>query len=310
MPTNYSPDATKPYRSNSKFSVPITSTSNSSPITIVTGSTHGLSTGDCVEVVGAQDPFANATFQVIVIDTITFQLAGSVGTLSGGAHGNVYPISVDPSFSLPADGTDLVDASSVNAPLEGSVNTIPWLYQRLGRRRLVDQYLATGSATPWTNWAGSPGSTAIADTNTPQAISANLFSPFPNYTNPPGLATNDTLEIDLCTDFIVVVGANYTVPAYATQAGIGVTFAPSTTPGLVASSVVSLGPPSLTQYATGTSYYGAVRMKCWAVASAVESFGVYLMGNVYNVTTAPISPAITITPTGVWRCQVNHYRLN
>ena len=313
MSTPYYPNATIPTRGNSNFALAITSTTFATPIVVTTTAAHGLSTGDCVEVAGAADIAANGTKQVIVTGTHTFTMNGSVGTMAGGAYGNVYPISVDPSFTLPVDGIDPVDASTSNAVSEGAVNTIPWLYQRTGRYRLVDRYLVenSGTSTPWVNWGGTPGSTAIALLNTPQAVSANLFAGgFGGYTNPPGLGVGDYLEISVTTDALVVSGGNLLVPAYAAQLGIGVTFAPTVTPGLEPSSVVSLSPASITEYQIGTTFVGAVTMRTFASASAVESFGVYLMANLYNVGSGAPASALTITPCGTFRCQVNHYRAN
>ena len=67
--------------------VSITSSTNATPI-VVTKASHGLTTGDTVVVTGhTTNTNANGTWEVNVLTSSTFELAGSVGNGVGGASG-------------------------------------------------------------------------------------------------------------------------------------------------------------------------------------------------------------------------------
>jgi hypothetical protein len=292
------------------------STTNASPIVVQSVAAHGLATGDCVENVGLADPNANGTFQIIVIDTTHFSLTGSTGTMAGGQSGNARCVSLNPtSVALPADGTDLVDATSVNVGFEQAFDPIPYLYERVGKYRLVDVYEIDNhlTQTPWVNWAGSFGSANIALLNTPQQISQGLFSSFAGYVNTPGMpasATADILDISIITDIVLTCAGHFTIPAFAMQVGIGVEFGGASF-ALIPASIVTLQPDtSAGGYILGTAYPGSVHLRGTISATAVSSFNVCVMGNVYNVGSGAPSANINITPSGLWRAQINQYRGN
>ena len=90
----------KRFRSTTNNSIPILSSSSTSPIVIATTVAHGLSTGDIVTVYGhatnttANNTAANPAWTIIVTAPTTFSLTGSVYTAGGGVTGIVTPFMV------------------------------------------------------------------------------------------------------------------------------------------------------------------------------------------------------------------------
>lgn len=321
MSSIYYPNSTIPILGTSTAAwMAIASSTNSSPIVMHTSSPHGLSTGDNVEVAGhTVNTAANGVWQVTAITGTIISLNGSIGNGVGTATGNVQTITVDPAFTLPSDG-DLVTASSVNTFAEGAANLAPWLYLRTGKYRLADQYYCDnhGAHAPWTNWAGSPGTTPIAALNVPQALSLGIFTSigggFGGYVNPPGLFPTDLLDITLATESMGTFGSNYGVPAYAAQLGIGIGVNGGAA-SLITGSYVTLPPViASSNYPTAeTSYWPSVVMRNVYIPGGTNferSFDIYVMGNLYNSGSGPPATTVTLTPTGLVTCIVNHYRLN
>ena len=322
MPNTYYPNATIPTVGTSNGAVlgilssvivaggavQVTTTLNGS-----TAGAHDLSTGDNVEIVGhVAASQLNGLWQITVTGTSTFVLNGSVWVGNGGVTGNVRTTTIDPAFTLPSGG-DAVTATSVGAIGEMAGNAIPFLYLQTGKYRLVDQYYASnyGTGTPWVNWGGTPGTTDIALVNTPQAVSRGCFGgSYGGYVNPPGLLFGDILDITLTTDANVTVGGTFSAPAWAIQLGLGVAINGGGVT-YVTGSAQSLG-SSFT--AAAVTYVPKIHLRNtyeYTNASTVcSSFDFFAMGNVYNVGSGAPSSTIEISPSSVFACIVNHYRLN
>lgn len=68
----------------------ITGATNATPITVTTSASHGLSTGDVVQVAGVLgNTAANGIYSVVYVSATTFQLSGSVGNGSYSSGGTV-----------------------------------------------------------------------------------------------------------------------------------------------------------------------------------------------------------------------------
>lgn len=141
MSTVYNADGTLPEATN-PAQVSIVSSTNTTPIVVTTG-THGYADGDTIEIEAhLVNTHANGLWTIAVLSPTTFSLNGSVGNGVGGATGYVVDYAVNPLLTLPSDLVDALDAASVNVPIEGIFNAVPWLYQRTGRLRLLQKKYA------------------------------------------------------------------------------------------------------------------------------------------------------------------------
>ena len=323
MPNTYHANATTPSRGTfgDDWNA-IVATTSGSPIEVVTYHDHMFSTGDCVEQVGCADPAANGTFQVTKIDAGHYYLQGTTGTTGGGQSGNARQVTVDPSMTLPSDG-DVVNAASIALVGEGASDVAPWLYQRTGKYRLVDQYYLDNTdneASPpvsWANLGGTPGSTALASANVWQKIGTGLLAALgggtlPGYVNAPGLAPYDLLDISLGMDVVLVQATPDAYPASGTwgfATGVGIALDGGASPSIIAGSEAMITPES-GQY-TGTLYRGALRMRAtWSPGNnAHKSFDVFPMAVGRNATGYLAFPVV-ISPCGTIECVINHYRIN
>ena len=169
MSTTYNPNGTLP--AVTAFApVAIATASNTTPISIVTSAPHGFADGDTVQIVACSDAGANGMWVIHVTAANRFTLNGSTAD-GGGTGGIVTDYSVNPLLTLPADG-DTMNASSVNVPLEGTSNAIPFLYQRTGAYRVVDRQVIHVTDDTWAAWA----TLTTAGTGTWESLGATLFS--------------------------------------------------------------------------------------------------------------------------------------
>jgi hypothetical protein len=128
--------------------VPILSTTNTNPLGVTTAGAHGFNTGDTVEQEGCDDPNANTIAVITVTGASSYTLNGIAGTLAGGAHGYAFDYEVQPAIDLPDNITDLADATVAGAIWEALANAIPFLYRRLGRRRIHQVHHGRPTAAP------------------------------------------------------------------------------------------------------------------------------------------------------------------
>lgn len=325
MPNTFYPNGTIPSQGATHArNNAILSSTNASPIVVTTtvnGTTpgpHGFATGDNVEIVGhTTNTAANGVWQITVLTANTFSLNGSTGNGVGVGHGNVTTVTVDPAFTLPSDG-DEGDASSVTPALEGTANAIPWLYSRVGRYRLVDQYSATNYATgyPGATWGLSgPDGPTIDFFNTPQDISGNIFQGgYPGYLNPPGLLFGDLLDIQISTEVKVLSVTPYVFPTLAYQACIVV----DTQGGaieLVTGSETTLTPVANASpaYLTSSTIWSVTMRSIWTPPSPYlfSSFGVRVAGILqWHAGGGPTGGGDHMAVSGIYGAIVNHYRLN
>jgi len=122
MPTDYS-GLPQNILSNLPSAKAIQSTTNATPIVVTTTTPHLMNTGDFVYLTGAQDPSANIYGQVGTVTATTFELlypdgTNVIGSLAGGAFGNLLSLAFGTRVPLPDDVTDDMDAASVDVPME------------------------------------------------------------------------------------------------------------------------------------------------------------------------------------------------
>lgn len=134
----------------------IVSTTNATPIE-VNVSAHGFQTGDQVEIIGSQDPNAEGQWNITRTGVNTFTLDGSTGTLAGGAIGYVQNWTVLPNIQLADDGQP-VNSSVLMPPHEGTLNSLPFFYRRVGEYRLYQQRFLQATDDTWASWStNTPG---------------------------------------------------------------------------------------------------------------------------------------------------------
>lgn len=116
----------------------ITFASNAAPIVVTTGTPHGDTTGDTIEVVGVLgNTAANGVWPIIVLDATHFSLTGSAG--NGNFQTNACAFAIDPNpAALPAPapgqyGHDLSCVSDLD-PGMAEVDGTTTLAQALARR--------------------------------------------------------------------------------------------------------------------------------------------------------------------------------
>ncbi len=315
MPTTYYPNVANP--SMGAASAPfvgIQQTTNASPIEVTTTAAHGLTSGDCVEIVGAQDPAANGAWQIAVTAANKLTLNGSTGTLLGSISGNLSTITVDPTLSLPNSG-EAVSAANLAVIGEHAADLAPWLRQRAGRYRLVDIYEAQpADNTPaWTAWDpsfGTAGAVSLVNYNTPVAVAAfSAAQLFGNYgaSTPPGLVTGDVLDVSVKSAFLITVSAStYEPPTFACELSInlsGSTYSPS----VQGDSIINV------DLTNGDYYSPALHMRCVATTPLPDTkFYVGLSAALYKAggSTTSLASPMAVMATFPYSCIIKHYRLN
>jgi len=196
MSTVYNPNGTLP-AATQPAPVAVATASNATPIAITTSSPHGFTDGDTVEIVGNSAGGANGLWVIHVTGASSFTLNGS--TASGAGTGGIATdYSINPLLTIPADG-DLVNASSVNVPLEGTANAIPYLYARTGAYRVVDRQVVHVSDDTWATWA----SRTTTGTGAWEEIAATA-SLFTGYALP-----GDVLQVEAALTGTATTGGSY-----------------------------------------------------------------------------------------------------
>jgi hypothetical protein len=325
MPTTYYGNATNPSVGTSTGAfVAINTTTNSAPISVSTTPTlHSFSTGDCVEIVGAQDPYANGVHQITVTSTTAFTLNNTTGSLIGGAYGNVRTCTVDPSVTIPNAG-EAVSAANVGVVAEHATDLGPFLYLRTGRYRLVDQYVTSNSSpAPWTQWAEV---NPLLTTNQWTPLSPPLFSyMFAGYSNPPGVAAHDVLYIRLKTDiswlfdspFFVVLGQSSSTN-WQFASALGICINGNTTPSVwLPDSVATLAPYTHELLSTTYDEYMGHMYQCnvimygvWTPNNAYNSFDICPMVGGFEKGGDSMSNNAGAFGWNIYHLTVMHYRLN
>lgn len=196
MSTTYNPNGTLP-AATSPAPVAIATASNATPIAITTSAPHGYNNGDTVQIVGTSASGANGLWVITKTGASSFTLNGS--TASGAGTGGIATdYSINPLLTIPADG-DLVNASSVNVPIEGAANAIPYLYARTGAWRVVERTVVHVSDDTWSTWASQ--STSGTGAWNQIASTAGLFS---GYALP-----GDVLQLEAALTGAAVTGGAY-----------------------------------------------------------------------------------------------------
>lgn len=167
MPTDY---AGKPAQIVQSTSKSISSSTNTTPIVMVTSVPHGLQDGGIVRVINhATNTAANGFWQVVVTSNVAFELhnpvtgANSVGNGVGGATGTVQIIGSG-TYQIPSDGDD-IDAASVNVALEtlGDRTALSYWKTPQGAVLVDSKYAATSDPTMASWNTGAGGNAAWAE---------------------------------------------------------------------------------------------------------------------------------------------------
>jgi len=196
MSTTYNPNGTLP-AATQPVPVSIATASNATPSADTTSSPHGFTDGDTVEIVGCSASGANGLWVIHKTGASSFTLNGS--TASGAGTGGIATdYSVNPLLTIPADG-DLVNASSVNVPIEGTANAIPYLYARTGAWRVVERQVVHVTDDTWSTWA----SRTTTGTGAWEEIAATA-SLFTGYALP-----GDVLQVEAALTGTATTGGTY-----------------------------------------------------------------------------------------------------
>ena len=173
----------------------ITSTSSSGGLIKVTTTTpHGLATGDSLYITGHGGAAgigkeANGPWTCTFIDATNITLNGSTFVGNGGATGQVNPLAFAIGTTLPDDG-DNANASSVDTPLQSTLDRVAYLGQRVGNYKFVNTYiLSATAAAPDTFLVGGTTGNAVWTTN--GAITSGLSG-----TNLVDLQPGDMVDVE------------------------------------------------------------------------------------------------------------------
>lgn len=135
--------------------IAITGGVGGTPATITLASPHGSNEGDTWDVEGAvSSGNLNGTWPVHVVSATQLQLLGS-SSASVSAGGYAINYSVNPLLQIPDNG-DAANAGSLNVPLEGVFNTVPYLFKRTGRYSLFNLASFSGTASASTGTLSQP----------------------------------------------------------------------------------------------------------------------------------------------------------
>lgn len=139
----------------------IAGSTNANPIVVQTTASHGLTTGDTVDISShVANVTANGVWPVTVTDGTHFSIPVA-GVAVGGADGFVQPLSLGATAPIPSDG-DLEAAVSVAVMLSREADQTAFLALATGQYKLVQRIVAGNhhggaSGTSWcqTNTTGS-----------------------------------------------------------------------------------------------------------------------------------------------------------
>ena len=231
--TGYAAQGTIPNATTgAQVRVAIVSSTNASPI-VVQATAHGFNTGDSIEIEGhATNTAANGQWQITKTDANHFSLNGSTGNGVGGATGYAIHDPSQPALQIPSP-SDPASMVTLGPILEGNANPAPYLYRRLGKWRLYNQYVVLkGTAAP--PYASSPWSTNTnLTTGGPFTALASAQWSLQSLCDTTGIApysgANELWEFSL--SFSAFWGA--TVSGATVYANIGACITSGTTPGFL-----------------------------------------------------------------------------
>lgn len=189
--------------SNLPAAVNISSSTNTTPVVITTSTPHGMTNGDYVTI---QDHHTNLNcngtlMQATVLSATTFSLPTFVTPIAaGGATGTVQSLALGPTFAIPADGVDNLDAASVNVPMEALADRTAFLGATTGALKVVGISTFSRDTDVSTSW----------DSFTPGTLVDNSWNDLASGTvwQVPDVAQGDTLVItfDFNSDIVFSAG--------------------------------------------------------------------------------------------------------
>jgi hypothetical protein len=130
-------------------SIGIASTTATNPVTITTFSAHGMTTGDMASISGvtATNSVVNGQWFITVTGPTTFTIpVVGIGVTGGG--GQVQPLALGATYSIPSDG-DNGAAASVDVALEALGDRTAFLGTRLGAYKTVAEQIIVVGADHW-----------------------------------------------------------------------------------------------------------------------------------------------------------------
>ena len=148
MPVTYPGNGTIPSTtSGAGRIVPIQAVTETGSGLVVQATGHGFNEGDTVEI--EQGGAADGVYTIHVQDANDFLLNDTIGVVyASGAVGYCIDYQVLPAVSLPANGSDLVDATVAGAVWEAEQNFQPWMYRLSGKYRIYGSYGGAVAGSP------------------------------------------------------------------------------------------------------------------------------------------------------------------
>lgn len=217
MPANYYPEGTSPAPVSGWTKIAITSTTNATPVVVTASSAPA--TGDTIEIEGTGT--VDGQWQVTKLSPTTFSLNGSTAPGSTGSGGYFIDYQLTPSLTMVSAG-DLLAAAAMNSPIKAAADASPFLYRRMGKWRLVNQYFIDGGVT-FPPLYSSPWSTNTGFSSSPATPLASATATFQSLSDTLGIAPNfqagDMLVFN--TAFTALVGNSNGTQHSIAQVGFG-----------------------------------------------------------------------------------------
>jgi hypothetical protein len=141
--------------------VTITSSTNATPIVVLTASPHAMKTGDVVQIDGhLSNTNANGQWPVVVVDTTHFSLTGSTTTGAGGTAGTATPLVFTGNVSLNPVNGDPYDASTYIPGMSCLADRTAHLGTKVPFWKTVTKFASGISPGDFTDAGSSPALTA------------------------------------------------------------------------------------------------------------------------------------------------------
>jgi hypothetical protein len=272
----------------------ILSSTNASPIVLTMSNPSTAQTGDTCVVDGhLVNTAANGRWTVTRVDSTHFALNGSTGNGVGANTGYLVDYAVNPLITIPADG-DSASASSVNPAFESLFNTVPFLFERVGKYRLYSQWFSSTAATANPFASGTP--TTLSSTGWQHLNDFVPLITFPFST--PVADAGDILDVDIGATFAITWGTSV-AQAFALRVSIN--------GGAYGFASGGAGPCVASVDATPGNTRYPIRLRAiFPMVAAQSTFQFALDGwAAGSFGTPPV-----LTPIGGYLCVCNQYRLN
>lgn len=271
----------------------ISSSTNTSPITVTFCSAHCSNEGDTWGIEGHQtNTNANGNWRVHVTGTQTLQLVGSTGNGVGGLTGYGIDYSVNPLIQV-ADDLEAASASNNNTPIEALANVTPYLYKRAGKYSLYDRVVIASDGSTLASYPNSWTSQSVPSDSAWHIMTATETV----YPNAIGLNDFLVVEIDFMLASGLTVGTIGAAVGFSISGGawfVGGSFEGNGVPQFIAGNSVDQG--------IHTKYSGQVKLASLPLTNGGLSVGVMAFQN--------SGSPLTVQFYKPYQIVVTHYRSN